>query len=290
VIKLLIVAATVLGTLSVVDVRPAAAQPNCEWVENEDGDFDYICEQTDPGEDGDDGSGDSDEDSSSGPPCDLSLIEQFIGATRQFCQGQNACWVNDPPAKYPTQDTWPEPPSPDAGDYIYMSCVDPDGNIVFDDYTWENMPQTPPIEDLVREAYGELEAPSFTLAFSPPGESVIYIDTWWWAEGASSAEITGSAALGVVAVAEPDHMEVDPGDGSSTLTCDFVVDESDECAHTYDRASGDGGYPARARLVYDVHFEQDGEPIDVAGAPDTFESEWQETAVPVTEVQSNVVR
>jgi hypothetical protein len=94
----------------------------------------------------------------------------------------------------------------------------------------------------------------------------------------------------VVAVAEPDHLEVDPGDGSGTISCDFVVNESDERTHTYQRASGDGGYPARARLVYDVHFEQKGSLIEPEGLPDTFESPWEETAVPVTEVQSNVVR
>jgi hypothetical protein len=281
--KLLLVAVLAFGALAVLDARPASAQPNCRWVENDGGVFEYVCEDGSDGSDGGDGDGDG---PGGEPACDMSLVE---GSPDAWCEGENACWANIPSAAYPTPDTWPsEPPNPDAV-YIFKNCYGPNGDVVYQDWGWYT-PEEPSIEELAWDAYGNLVAPPFTLAFSPPGESVIYIETWWWAQGAPAGNRTGSAALGVVAVAEPDHMEVEPGDGSGTITCDFVVNESDACTHTYDRASGDGGYPARARLVYDVHFEQNGNPIEVEGLPDAFESPWHNTAVPVTEVQANIVR
>jgi hypothetical protein len=277
--------------LALASFQQAVAQdsPGC-WDETTN-EWDYTCGDTTPGEDGDNGDDGSDDGGgTSEPPCDLSLVEGtgHPDATR-YCEGENACWANIPSEAFPDPEDWPsDPPTPDAI-YTYKTCYGPDGEIVFDDWTWV-VPEQPSIEDLAREAYGRLVAPDFTLAFSPPEESVIYIDTWWWAQGAPEGNIIGSSALGVRAVAEPSHLEVQPGDGSGTIECDFVTTEDDACTHTYERASGDGGYPARARLVYDVHFEQNGNPIELAGFPDTFESPWEETAVPVTEVQSNVVR
>jgi hypothetical protein len=275
----------------VVTAEQAAAEPSlCDNPGNGLGYCNDIPGDEDPGEDGDSG-GSSGGGGNEEPPCDLEGIQaEWPGATGWFCEGQNACWENDPPVTHEDPSTWPDPPSPDAGNYIYKYCVDPNGNVVFDDFTWENVPAEPPLEEQARTAFGELNAPPFTLAFSPPEEAVIHIDTWWWAEGAPSGNLEGSSAFGLIAIAQPDHLEVDPGDGSDIITCDFVTTEGDDCTHTYERASGDGGYPARARLVYDVHFEENGEPIDIPGAPDTFNSQWQETAVPVTEVQSNVIR
>jgi hypothetical protein len=246
-----------------------------------------------PGEENPSGGGSGGADGGGGneePPCNLETLQtQWPGASDWFCEGQNACWWNNPPAGMEPSE-YPEPPSENAGDYVYKYCVDPNGNIVFQDYTWTNIPDEPPLEEQAQTAFGELNAPPFELAFSPPGESVIYIDTWWWAEGAPSGNLEGSSAFGLVAIAQPDHLEVDPGNGKGTITCDFVTTESDACTYVYERASGDGGYPARARLVYDVTFEENDEPIDIPGAPDTFQSAWEETAVPVVEVQSNVVR
>lgn len=286
-------AALALTLLPLVGPARQAAADDCGFGETSGNDLEY-CNEI-PGEDGGGGGGgDSDSDSTGGgsePQCDLaSFRAQWPGATRHFCEGRNACWVNDPPVTFEDPSTWPDDrPSPDAR-YIYKYCVDPNGNVVFDDFTWSTDEQGPSPQELARRAYGRLKAPEFDLAFSPPGESVVYVETWWWAQGAPEGEIRGSSALGMVAIAEPDHMEVRPGDGSGTITCDIVVTESDACTHTYERASGEGGYPAQARLVYDVRFEMNGNPMEIDGAPDTFESDWQETNVPVTEVQANVVR
>ncbi len=281
-LRLLIVAALAACFMSLTGLGTAAADPDCTYEDSSSGYLGYDCTDTTPGENGSDGDGGG----GGEPTCDLSLVEG-IGKddAARWCQGTGACWANIP-AVLP-EDEWPDNRPSDDHEYIYKSCVDANGNVIDEGWQWYS-PDEPSIEELAQQAFGELEAPAFTLSFSPPTESVIFLDTWWWAEGAPAGPLTGSAALGVQAIAEPDHMEIDPGDGSGTITCDFVTSESDECTHVYERASD--GYPARARLVYDVHFEQNGNPLDVPGMPETFESPWHEATVPVTEVQANVVR
>jgi hypothetical protein len=283
--------ALILLMAVIVTADRAAADPPC-FEDTGNGEMGYCNDRPGDEESGDDGGSEGTSGGGSGEPS-CSHLESFKqdwpGATRWYCEGQNACWELDPPPA-PPREEWPEPPSPDAGQYIYKLCEDPQGNETYADFTWSGIEEEPPLEEQAETAFGQLDAPPFELAFSPPGESVIYIDTWWWAEGAPSGNREGSSAFGLVAIAQPDHLEVDPGNGGDTITCDFVTTESDACTYTYERASGDGGYPARARLVYDVTFEENGEPIDIPGAPDTFQSAWEETAVPVVEVQSNVVR
>ena len=100
----------------------------------------------------------------------------------------------------------------------------------------------------------------------------------------------------MVAIGEPDRLEVDPGDGSAVLSCPWSTVASGECSYTYGRSSvgqpvdGDGlpAYPVRMRLVYQVRFEANGAPLEVAGLPTTLESPWQTTSVPVAEIQALV--
>lgn len=218
------------------------------------------------------------------PSCDWSLIESRGEA--QWCEGENACWANIPSAAYPEPEDWPpDQPSEDSV-YIFKLCYGPDGTEAYSDWIWYT-PDEPSIQDLAWEAYGRLVIPEFRLAFNPSEQAIIFVDTWWWAEGAGDGAVRGSSAAGLVAVAEPDRLEVDPGDGSGTIVCDWVTAKSDTCTHVYQKASA-GGYPARARLVYGVHFEQEGQVLDVPGLPDTLESGWGETTVPVHEVQAIV--
>ncbi|WP_049567069.1 hypothetical protein [Streptomyces sp. SBT349] len=239
--------------------------------------------ENDPGDEGDDGSGDGT------PACDLSQVEGLgkPDASR-WCEGQNACWANIPSSVYPDPADWPEGrPTPESV-YIYKECRSPAGEVVVSEWTWHE-PEGPSLEELARQAYGLLAPPDFGLAFSPPEQSVIFVETWWWAAGAGG-EIVGSSALGVRAVGTPSHIEVDPGDGSGAVTCPFVTSEADTCAHTYERAESDPGYAARARLVYDVHYEQNGNALDFPALPDALESAWAGTTVPVVESQAVVVR
>lgn len=255
----------------VVDGKPSIDYSNCGGGEGE-GDS--------GGSEGSGGGG------SSEPSCDWSLIEGMGEA--QWCEGENSCWANIPSAVYPDPEDWPPGQPNEDAVYIFKYCYGPDGNEAYSDWIWYT-PDEPTIEELAWEAYGRLEIPAFRLAFNPSDEAIIFVDTWWWAEGAGDGAVHGSSAAGLVAVAEPDRLEVDPGDGSGIITCGWVTAKSDECSHAYQKASKEG-YPARARLVYDVHFEQDGSVISVAGLPDSLESGWEETNVPVSEVQAIVRR
>ncbi|MGW8851518.1 hypothetical protein ACWGNE_27525 [Streptomyces xiamenensis] len=218
------------------------------------------------------------------PSCDLSAMAGQ-GNTR-WCEGTTTCWAHIPSSVYKTQAEAPEqpPPSEDAV-YIFKWCVSADGESSYD-WMWYT-PDEISLEELAWQAYGRLTIPAFTLEFNPPQKAVIFIDTWWWASGTSDEVLTGSSAAGLVAIADPDRMEVDPGDGSGVMSCPFSTTKSDACAYTYERASD--GYPARARLVYTVRFENNGAPLEVPGLPGAIESEWQEVTVPVTEVQASVV-
>lgn len=264
------------------------ADMECEMIEGDDGGVEYVCRDEDEGNDGDDGSnGDL--------PCDLSLVE---GRPNPHCRGELACWANIPSAAYPDPEDWPEdPPSEDAV-YIYYHCYSPDGSFYDSDWGWydEDEPST---SEEAWEAFGRLPFPDFELAFSPAGRSLVDFDTWFWADGPGSEPITGTSAGGVVAVATPSHIEVDPGDGSAAMTCEWVVEESDTCSYVYEQASvdgvvtsadGDPAYDARARLAYDIHFELGGSILDIPGLPpSTFTTEWSSTPVPVAEAQSVVV-
>ncbi|MDT0341798.1 hypothetical protein [Streptomyces litchfieldiae] len=277
-----------LAALCATSLQHAMADrsdPNC-YDKTPGGRIIYICGDNQPGEDGQDGDdGEGSGGTGGQPQCDLSLVKQY---SETWCEGENACWANIPSAVYPTPDTWPEEPPTEDSVYIFKECLGPDGTIVYSDWSW-HVPDQPSVEELARQAFGELAAPDFSLAFSPPEQSIIFVDTWWWADGPGEGEIIGSSALGVVAVGTPSHMDVDPGDGSGTMTCPFVTTESDDCSHTYNRASNDPGYTAQARLVYDVHFEQNGNPLDLPGLPDTLEGPWVEAVVPVVESQAVVV-
>uniref|UniRef100_UPI0013003A04 hypothetical protein n=1 Tax=Streptomyces otsuchiensis TaxID=2681388 RepID=UPI0013003A04 len=221
------------------------------------------------------------------PPCDLSLVEDtgHPNATR-FCEGLNACWANIPSEAYPEPDTWPEEPPNEDAVYIYKICYGPDGSETANSGWGWYTPDEPSLDQLAWEAYGALAVPDFTLAFSPPGRAVIFIDTWWWAEGPGDDAVTASSGS-VTAIAEPNRLEVDPGDGSGSISCDWVTTRSDTCTHVYERANADG-YPAQARLVYDVRFESGGAALELAGLPETLESGWQQASVPVHEVQTIV--
>jgi hypothetical protein len=252
-------------------------------------DYDYSCMDEDPPQPGTDPRpGDPQE-----PTC------TFTGNYNEFCEGTAACWGNNPAANDAedvADEIGPKPDDPDAH-VAYKSCRRPDGS-TYDDWYWATA-GGPSLSELAQRAYGALNFPTFTPAFNPPTRTYVNLDTWWWADGATKTELIGSSALGVRALATPDHMEVDPGDGSGAFTCDFVTAKADACAHTYRRASnfgkatardGSKAYAARMRLVWTVRFERNGAPITVPpGVPTAFSSPWRGAAVPVREIQTVVI-
>jgi len=285
-LALLVAVALVPASASAV----AAAGEGCQLVEagvvNGQMTYKTVCpgdESEGPGEPGDGGSG-----SGGTPACDLSAVENV--ADFPFCVGTTACAVNNPSHLDPAE--WPEEtrPSPTAI-YTWRWCETAAGTV---DYVWtwyEPEVEGPSLTELAMQAFGALATPGFSVQFNPPGRAVVGVPTWFWAGTGNGGALTGSSAAGVVAIAEPSHLEVDPGDGSGTRTCPWSTSKSDACSATYDRASvRDGAYTARARLVYDVRFENNGAPLDLPGLPTALESPWATASVPVAEVQAVVTR
>lgn len=284
--------ATLALGLAVLAAVVSGGAPSATAAESPDGctlepywvgdrlEYRVVCPETDPDADGGEGG-------STEPTCELTGLADY-------CIGASACWANVPSALDP--ETWPEEtrPSPEAI-YTYQACSpDPDGTL--SGWSWYE-PPGPSLGELATIAYGALSAPSFSLGFNPPAWTVVGVDTWFWARTDTPGQIVGSSAAGVVAVGRPSALEVDPGDGSAALTCPWSTAAQELCAYEYGRSSVDGpltavgqpAFEARMRLVYDVHFELDGSPLNLPGLPDEFVSPWQSAAVPVAEIQSVVV-
>lgn len=246
----------------------------------------YVACDSVPGGDGTPGGGGS----GPAPECELST------SYPTYCKSDGvACLLNDP-AKNPQEavedDAGPKPEGDEEYHIAYESCSDGSGR----DWFWTTG-ETISTEDLALQAFGKLTFTPFTMTFNPANRTIVNLDTWWWAQGASTETLVGSAAAGVRALAAPDRMEIDPGDGSGVMSCEFVTAKSDACSYRYTKASvrgsardadGKAAYAARMRLVWAVSFEQNGSPIEVDGLPTTFSSPWEESPVVVREIQTVV--
>lgn len=286
-------AALLVGAAWTVPATGAAAD-GCPLVAVDvgDGEVEYVAQC--PPEESETGPVGGDGGSGGGPSCDLSTVEHV--ADYPYCVGTTACAVNNP-STLPL-DRWPmdEQPSPEHI-FTFTWCETASGEV---DYYWSwFLPEEtgPSLAELAQQAFGQLVTPSYQVGFNPPGRALVNVPTWFWAQTSAGGVITGTSALGVVAIGEPSHLLVDPGDGGEVFTCGFTTVESQGCEHTYRRSSAGGtgevdgvpAFTARMRLVYDVRFEDDGVPLEVPGLPDTLESPWQSTAIPVMEIQSVVV-
>ncbi|ROS30710.1 hypothetical protein [Cellulomonas sp. PhB150] len=279
-------ALTALVGLALVLPMPAAtAAEGCSLVEAGVVDGKMTYETVCPGDEsgGDETGGGGGGGAPAPEKCDKSVVDGV--GDYVFCVGTTACAVNNP--SHLDEADWPEDDRP-GPDYIYTFkwCTTAAGDT---DYGWswyQPEDQGPSLEELAQQAFGALQTPAFSVAFNPPGRTVVGFPTWFWADTGSAGTLTGSSAGGVVAIAQPAHLEVDPGDGRGVRTCAWTTTESDECSVDYPRSSP--GYPARMRLVYDVRFENDGAPLDLAGLPTVLQSPWERRAVPVAEIQSIV--
>lgn len=272
--RAIVLAAALLLTLA--PLAPASADhlpKTCEWV-GSGKDAVWTC--TSPGHEGTPGGGN--EGAGGEPPCDLSQPPY-----NEFCDGTASCWGNDPAANPPSEDLAGPQPSPEHH-MAYKACKRADGSL-YDEWYWANGTGPTP-EQAALEALGRLKLPVFTPGFNPENRTLVGLDTWWYADGVVVEEVTSTAALGVRAIATPDRLEVDPGDGSGVVSCEFVTTPSEACSHVYRRSNA--GYPARMRGVYSIRFEQNGVPFPVAAAPAEIGTPWQSRAVPVGEVQSTV--
>jgi hypothetical protein len=133
---------------------------------------------------------------------------------------------------------------------------------------------------------------------NPTTRSLVTLPTWFWADGLTGGALTGSSAFGLVAIATPDHLEVDPGDGSDTVSCPWATRRSDTCSVAYERSSagrgtttvaGHDAFAATAEPVWRVAFELNGTPVNIPGAPTELRGPATDAAVWVAESQALVV-
>lgn len=214
------------------------------------------------------------------PPCTLDA------EYKDLCLGEDACWMNDP-AKVQKPSELEGVPKPDEDSYVvYIKCQRPDGS-TYDRWYWNDDAPTITLEDRILAAAGALDLPTFEASFNPETRTLVNLPTWWWAEGAPDGEIRGTEALGMVAVAVPRGLSIDPGDGSGALACPMSVSKSDACSTDYRRA---GDYTAAVSIVYDISFVFNGEELPATDIPAELRTVTVDDDVPVAvrEVQSRV--
>lgn len=250
----------------------------------------YGCVSWTGGEDGGGGGGDDGGGGGGGsntPSC------TFFDLWDEFCSGPRACFLNDPAAIQDLEEAREVTPGlsdkPDEADHLlYTSCRRDANDEEVKTYYWDSeFDEGPTLEERIVAARGALNLPTLRPVFNPPTRTLVNLDTWWWAEGASTGEVVGSEALGLRAIATPRGMTVTAG--GQTLQCPVVTQRSDTCAMKFRRA---GTYTATVSIAYDIRFEMNGSVIDVpTGAEDlTSITTSGTTTVPVLEVQSIVTQ
>lgn len=235
----------------------------------------------------DDGTGGTDETDGSTGPSEPSCS---MLAPATFCRGTAPCYVKDVVTPFAPPKS--KPPKPDADWHVVM-CLRTDLGIA-GQTAWSGTaewigtePQPPSLQEQARTAYGNLKLPAATLDFNPPTRTVVKVPTWFWAQGLTATELTGSSAFGLVAIATPSELSLTPGDGSAQLACDWVTAEADTCSYTYRHS---GTFTASAEATWKVRFEMNGTRINIPGAPTSISSPQWTAVVPVYEVQSTVTR
>lgn len=253
---LLLIAAVVLGALLLPASPAAAAAPRChrEAVKNPDGSITYhlVCTTVDPGDPGSGGGGEEDcgQDEANLP---------YEGAP--FCSNGSPCQYTDNIVPFAN----PATPAPEGQKWQALYCVNGGKTCCF--LTGGNQPR--PLIVQAQEAFGNLAPPGATVQHSPDTRGIVKLATWFWLAPASFAELQGTSAEGLVAVAVPDTTVWTTGDGAS-VTCAgpgraYAEGAGSDCTHTYTRASA--RYDGNVARHWAVHYEQGGAPIDIPGAP-----------------------
>ncbi|MTB88539.1 hypothetical protein H9L21_13830 [Aeromicrobium senzhongii] len=290
------------GALVAMSSSATAAAPTCvppavvKWV----GVSQYVCvipaDEPSPGATtpgGEDSSGPG------APSCDLAAAPAPSGLVAEhllegpYCLGTRFCVTTDLIVPLALPDG--EPPNEDSEErYRWCSTG---GAYQLESSWWTGENEPPSLLERALSAIGQIDLATPTLSTSPTGRTLVTLDTWFWASGASTSA-TGSA-FDLVATATFASMSVDPGDGSGAFSCPLTTTRAaaeSDCRHAYRRASlggstsveGRPAYSASVRLVYDLSFTVGGTPVVVPGAPTTLEAPVASAPIRVDEVQSIV--
>ncbi len=250
---------TLLGGALLLPVTPAAAADrrcHTEAVKNPDGSITYslVCVDVQPGDPGEPGGPAED--------CGQDEVTPGPGDGPYFCNGGIPCayTTNVVPLALPTT----EPPP--GQEWQVMICHH--GGFFTKDWVLTNGTQPRPLIVQAQEAYGNLAPPAGAVRHSPDARGIVGLPTWLWLAPGSFAELTGSSAEGLVAVAEPDRTDWVTGDGGSVSCAGAGTPYGSAgtgCTHTYRAAAA--RYDGTVTRRWQVHYEQGGAAIDIPGAP-----------------------
>lgn len=227
------------------------------------------------------------------PTCNLSALEGhgYDNPSAPYCAENMTCLVVDLFAPVAMPDG--EKPNEDSKPRVEI-CRGPLGGVIgIGNAFWsDDEPAPPTLLEQATEAIGNIDLGTATVNVSPPGRSLVNLDTWFWITGARQ-RVSGSSAFGLVAIATFRSLGVDPGDGSGTFRCDSfpttAAEAEQSCRHQYRKASGRAGaYTVRVTSVYDLRFEVNGAQVEVQGAPATLDGPSATAPLRVVEAQTVV--
>lgn len=256
--KLLWVLVMAVVGFGLLPAGAASAEQRCrqEAVKNPDGSISYrlVCVEVDPGDPGSGGGGeveDCGQDEANLP---------YEGAP--FCHNGIPCQYTDnivplaPPAT----------PAPDGQKWQARYCTNGTKVLVL-----TGGEQARPLIVQAQEAYGNLAPPAGVVRHSPDVRGIVSLDTWFWLAPGTFAEVRGSSAEGLVAVAEPAGTVWRTGDGGSVGCAGAGVpygSAGQGCTHVYTKASP--RYDGSVTRTWQVHYEVGGATVAIPGAPDTL--------------------
>jgi hypothetical protein len=262
-IGLVAASAVVLGLFAATDASADGQYCYQKAVHNPDNTISYVrvCVDIHPGHPGGPGGG-----GGGAPPCELDKAPTGPGYGAFYCNGKAVCTVKDNWVPYAP----PTEPAPEGHEWKLQlcwpcgGCLGPPSN----SYILDG-PVARPLIVQAQEAFGNLAPPDGAVKHSPDVHGIVGLATWLWLEPGSFAEVFGSSAEGLVAVAEPAGTTWDTGDGGS-VGCDgggtpYTAGAAATCTHTYSRASA--RYDGTVTRTWRVHYELAGNVVDIAGAP-----------------------
>jgi hypothetical protein len=262
-IGLVAASAVVLGLFAATDASADGQYCYQKAVHNPDNTISYVrvCVDIHPGHPGGPGGG-----GGGAPPCELDKAPTGPGYGAFYCNGRAVCTIKDNWVPYAP----PTEPAPEGHEWKLQlcwpcgGCLGPPSN----SYILDG-PVARPLIVQAQEAFGNLAPPDGAVEHSPDVHGIVGLPTWLWLAPGSFAEVFGSSAEGLVAVAEPAGTTWDTGDGGS-VACDgggtpYTAGAAATCTHTYSRAST--RYDGTVTRTWRVHYEVAGNVVDIAGAP-----------------------
>ncbi|WP_407702063.1 hypothetical protein [Streptomyces toyocaensis] len=173
------------------------------------------------------------------------------------------------------------------GSYVNESFP-PGWDSCTEDYFWVDEGEAPPAdienavtpEILAQLAYAEIRVPGTEVTLAPAEATKVNLPTWAWLDGAEFKPVSVTASVPEIgieatATAEPVSLKIEPGTpDAGTHPASGVcapaggrigqpyakgkADQTPPCGVTYLRSSGDGTFPLRATVTWEIHWTGTG--------------------------------